>query len=110
MSPENIECLLPYTHPIVYPKFTDSGIKTTAKPNERSSVMSVRRHGFHNGFMADLSQFGKSIIHIIFVVWVFFMKAIFLSLNLKPDGGFLPYCMSDVFHKAGLDLTDFITA
>ena len=52
--------------------------------------MTVCRHGFHNGIMAYMLQFGESAIHRIFVAWVVFVKAIFSCLNLKPDEGFLP--------------------
>ena len=41
--------LLPYTHPIVYPKCIGSGIQNTIKSNELSSVMIVCKHGFHDG-------------------------------------------------------------
>ena len=39
-----------------------------------------------------------------------FVKAIFSCLNLKPDDGFLPYNMSDVFNKTGHGLTDIVIA
>ena len=41
--------LLPYTHPIVYPKCIGSGIQNTIKSNKLSSVMIVCKHGFHDG-------------------------------------------------------------
>ena len=41
--------LLPYTHPILYPKCIGSGIQNTIKSNELSSVMIVCKHGFHGG-------------------------------------------------------------
>ena len=53
-----LECLLPYTHPIIYPKCIGSGIQNTGKPNKLLSVMTVCRHGFHNGVMAYMLQFG----------------------------------------------------
>ena len=46
-----LEYLLPYFHRIVYPKCLGSWIQRIVKLNELSSVMSVRRHGFHNSFM-----------------------------------------------------------
>ena len=49
------ERLLPYTHPIVYPKYIGSGIQTTVKPNELLSGMSVFRHGFYNSSMAYMN-------------------------------------------------------
>ena len=39
-----------------------------------------------------------------------FVKAIFSCLNLKPDDGFLPYNMPDVFNKTGHGLTDIVIA
>ena len=36
------------------------------------------------------------------------MEAIFSSLNLKYDDGFLPYSMPEVFTKTGHGLTDII--
>ena len=45
-----------------------------------------------------------------FVVWVVIVKAIFSCLNLKPDDGFLPYNMPELFDKTGHDLTDIVIA
>ena len=70
--------------------------------------MAVCRHGFHNGVMAYMLQFGA--IHRIFVAWVVFAKAIFSCLNLKPDDGFLPCNMSELFSKTGHGLTDILIA
>ena len=53
-----LKCLLPYTHPIIYRKCIGSGIQNTGKPNKLLSVMTVCRHGFHNGVMAYMLQFG----------------------------------------------------
>ena len=103
-----LECLLSYTHPIVYPKCIGIGIQTTVKPNELSSAMTVRRYGFHNGAMTYTLQFGESTPHRNFVVWVVFMKAIFSSLNLKVDYGFLPYSMPEVFKKTDYGFTDIM--
>ena len=41
-----LECLLPYTHPIIYPKCIGSGIQNNGKPNKIFSVMTVCRHFF----------------------------------------------------------------
>ena len=40
--------------------------------------------------------------------WMVFVKAIFSSLNLKPEDGFLAYNMPDVFNKTGHGLTDIV--
>ena len=93
-----LECLLPFASPIVCPKCKGNGIHTTVQPNKLSSVITVSRHGFHNGVIAYILQFGESTAHIIFVEWVVFVKAIFSCLNLKPE----------VFNKTGYDLTDII--
>ena len=60
--------------------------------------------------MAYMLQFGSSAIHRIFVAWVVFVKAIFSCLNLKPDDGFLPYNMPELFNKIGHGLTDIVFA
>ena len=52
----------------------------------------------------------KVIINRIFVAWVVFVKAIFSCLNLKPDDGFLPYNMPELFNKTGHGLTDIVIA
>ena len=70
--------------------------------------MTVCRHGFHNGVMAYILQFGYSAIHGIFVAWVVFAKAIFSCLNLKPDDGFFNKRM-ELFNKTGHGLTDIVT-
>ena len=54
------------------------------KSNKLSSDI-VHKHGFHNGVIAYVIQFGESTIHIIFVAWVIFLMAIFSCLNFKPD-------------------------
>ena len=73
-------------------------------------VMTVRRHGFHNGVMAYMLEFGYSVIHRVFVAWVVFVKATFSCLILKPDDGFLPYNMTELFDKTGHGLPDIIIA
>ena len=55
-------------------------------------------------------QFSESAIHRIFVAWVVFVKAIFSYLNLKPDDGFLPYNMPELFDKTGHGLIDIVIA
>ena len=49
--------------------------------------MIVRRHGFHNGAMAYMLEFGESTIHRSFF------------LNLKHDDRFLPHSMPEIFSK-----------
>ena len=44
------------------------------------------------------------------MAWVVFMKAVFSCLNLKPDDGFLPYNMPELFNKTGHDPTDIAIA
>ena len=38
------------------------------------------------------------------------MEAIFSRLNLKPDDGFLPYRLLEVFKKTGYGFTDIVVA
>ena len=73
-----LKCLIPYAHPILYSICIGSGIQTTVKPNELSSVMTVRRYGSHKGAMAYMLQFGESTIHRIFVALVVFMSNILM--------------------------------
>ena len=55
-----------------------------------------------------MSQFEIN-IHITFVVWVVFMKAILLCLKLELDDGFLSYSKPpEVFNKTGHNLTDIV--
>ena len=44
------------------------------------------------------------------MTWVVFVKAIFSCLNLKPDDGFLPYNMPELFDKTRHGLTDIVIA
>ena len=44
------------------------------------------------------------------MAWAVFVKAIFSCLNLKPDDGFLPYNMPELFNKTGHGLTDIVIA
>ena len=46
----------------------------------------------------------------MFVAWVVFVKAILSYLDLKPDDGFLPYNMPELFNKTGHGLTDIVIA
>ena len=66
--------------------------------------MTVCRHGFQNGIMAYMLQFGWSAIHRIFVAWVVFVKVIFSCLNLKP------YHMPEDFNKTVQGLTEILIA
>ena len=75
--------MLPYAHPIIYPKYIRRGVQNIVKPNKLLSVMTVCRLGFHNGVMAYISQFALIALHRIFVAWLVFVKAIFPCLNLK---------------------------
>ena len=43
---------------MMYPKGIGSGIQNTGKPNKLLSVMTMCKHGFHNGAMAYMLQFG----------------------------------------------------
>ena len=83
-----------------------SRIKTTVKANELSSVMTVCIRNFHNNVITCLSQTRERAIHRMFVARVVLMEVIFLCLNLKPDDGFLPYIMPDIFNKTRHGLTD----
>ena len=94
----------------LYPKSIDSGIQTTDKPNKLLSVMTVCRCGFHNGVMAYMLQFDYSAVHRTFQARVVFVKTIFACLNLRPDDGFLPYNLPEIFNKTGHGLTDIIIA
>ena len=42
------------------------------------------------------------------MTWVVFVKALFSCLNLKPDDGFSPYTMPELFNKTGHGLTDIV--
>lgn len=55
-----LECFFPYVYPISYSKFMGSGIQITVKANELSLVMTVYRHGFHNGAIAYVLQIAES--------------------------------------------------
>ena len=68
-----------------------SGIQNTAKPNKLLAAMTVCRHDFNNGVMAYMLQFGLNVI-------------------LKPDDGFLPYNMAELFNKTGHGLIEIIIA
>ena len=68
------------------------------------------RHGFHNSVVTYILQFGESAIHRIFVAWVVLVKAIFSFSNLKPDDGFLPYNMPELFDKTGHGLAGTVIA
>ena len=52
------ECLLPYPHSTIHPKCIGSGIENIGKPKKLLSVMTVCRHGFNNGVLAYMLQFG----------------------------------------------------
>ena len=54
-----LECLQPYTYPILYPKCIGSGIQNTVNQiNFYLSSINVWRHGFHNDVLAYMLQFG----------------------------------------------------
>ena len=74
-----------------------SGIQTTVKANELSSVMTVCIHGFNSDVMTCMLQIGESTIHRTFVAWVVFMESIFSCLNLKADDEFLSFSTPEGF-------------
>lgn len=59
-----------------------SGILTTVKSNDLSSVMAVIRHGSRNGVIKHMLQIGESAIYKISI------EAIISCLNIKP----VPVC------------------
>ena len=46
--------------------------------------------------------------HIILILWVVFVKAIFSYLSIKPNDGSLPYSMPKGFNKTRHGLKDII--
>ena len=53
--------------------------------------MTVCRHDFNNGVMTYMLQFGLNVI-------------------FKPDDGFLPYNMAELFNKTGHGLIEIVIA
>ena len=71
------------------------------KASELLSVMTVRRHDFHDGVMAYILPVGDSTMYRIFFVWTVYMEAVFSYLNIKLDDTFLLHSMLEVFIKTG---------
>ena len=92
--------MLPYTHTIAYPKCIGSGIQNTGKPNKLLSVMTVSRHGFHNGVMTYMLNLVKVLSQNFCGVGSI--------CEVKPDDGFLPYNMSELFNKTGHGLVEIM--
>ena len=78
------------------------------KAIELLSVVTVRRHDFHDGVMAYILPIGESTMYRIFFAWTVFMEAVFSYLNLKPDDIFLLHSMLEVFIKTGCGFIDTI--
>ena len=60
--------------------------------------------------MAYMLQIGESTIHRIFVAWIAFIEVIFSYFTFRPDDGFLPNIIPEVFIKVKHDITDIIIA
>jgi hypothetical protein len=105
-----LDCVSPYTHLIPYP---DCDISMPARRSidvetELLSVLTLCRHGLHQGVMAFIIQKSKSTMQRIFIGWVIFLSTFLNEIDLKPASGFLLKKMPESFIKTGHGLTDIV--
>lgn len=86
-----LDCLMPYFHLIPYPDccHTPSLNRSLDKATELLAVLTICRHGVHQGLMAFFMDISKSTMQRIFIGWVIFVAGIFNEIDLKPPSGFL---------------------
>ena len=103
------ECLQPYTHLIPYPDcISNNNKRSVDTKTELFSVLTICRHGLHQGVMAFMLKKSKSTMQRIFIGWVMFISTIFNQLDLKPTQGFLLKKMPKSFIETGHGLTDLV--
>ena len=105
-----LECVAPYSHLIPYPdsEVNSQRRRTTDKATELLSVLTICRHGLHQGVMAFIIDKSKSTMQRIFIGWVIFLATIFNEIDLKPASGFLLKKMPKSFIETGHGLTDLV--
>lgn len=102
--------LMPYFHLIPYPDccHTPSLNRSLDKATELLAVLTICRHGVHQGLMAFFMDISKSTMQRIFIGWVIFVAGIFNEIDLKPPSGFLLKKMPKSFIETGHGLTDLV--
>ena len=102
------ECAKPYLHIIPYPDCTNLGERSIDYETELLSVLTVCRHGLHQGVMAFMLERSASTMQRIFVGWVLFLSTLLSKVDLKAESGFIVKKMPKVFIETGHGLTELV--
>ncbi|XP_057302708.1 uncharacterized protein LOC130636876 [Hydractinia symbiolongicarpus] len=99
-----------YYFKIPYPDccHTPSLKRSLDKATELLAVLTICRHGVHQGLMAFFMDISKSTMQRIFIGWVIFVAGIFSEIDLKPPSGFSLKKMPKIFIETGHGLTDLV--
>ena len=103
------ECVSPYVAHIPYPDCKGCIAKRRLDlKTELLSVLTLCRHGLHQGIMAYILNVSASTMQRIFVGWIIFLSTVLSEVDLKPASGFLLKKMPESFIKTGHGLTDLV--
>ena len=104
-----LQCALPYIHLIPYPDCAGNlNRRSFDTATELLIVLTICRHGLHQGVMGYVVRKSKATVQRIFIGWVIFLATIFNEIDLKPPSGFMLQKMPDIFVKTGHGLTDLV--
>ena len=104
-----LQCSLPYIHLISYPDCVEgASLRNLDTATELMAVLTICRHGLHQGVMGFMVGLSKATIQGIFIGWVIFLANLFNKIDLKPPSGYLLKKMPKRFVETGLGLTDLV--
>ena len=99
-----LQCSLPYINLTVYPDCV-GGVshRKLDSAAELMVVLTVCRHGLHQGVMGFKLGFSKATIQHIFIGWVICLATLFNESDLKPSSVYLLKKMPKIFVETGCE-------
>ena len=100
---------MPFIHLIPYPDCV-GGVshRKLDSATELMGVLTVCRHGLHQGVMRFKLELSDATIQRIFIDWVVLLATLFNEIDLKPSSGCLLKKISKIFEETGHGLTDLV--
>ena len=98
-----LQCSLPYIHLIPFPDCV-GGVshRKLDSATELMAVLTVCRHGLHQGVMGFMLGLSKPTIQRILIGWVIFLVTLFNEIDLKPSSGYLLKKTPKIFVETGM--------
>ena len=83
-----MQCSLPYIHLIFYPDYVGgANLRKLDTATELMAVLTVCRHGLHQGVKGLMGGLSKATIQRIFISWAIFWLPYLMELTLNcPQG------------------------